>query len=117
MSNTIHPAASVARTFTLKQEPSVFSKFMTWCENQQENRFMWLGIALAGHGCVITPVTVFFIVLGGLSLPLFMIALFSMALALVTNLAALPTKITIPALALSILVDVAVLLYLLATTV
>ncbi|MBO9573758.1 MAG: hypothetical protein J7497_16350 [Chitinophagaceae bacterium] len=48
MSNTITLTATVAQTFTLKQS-SIFSRFIAWCENQQENRFLWLGIALAGQ--------------------------------------------------------------------
>lgn len=116
MSNTINPTVAVTHLSQAGQ-PSLFTKFMTWCQNQQEDRLLWLGIALAGHGCVITPITVFFIVMAGLSFPLFMIALLSMAMALVANLAALPTKITIPVLLLSVLVDAAVLVYLLATAI
>ncbi|MBL7699060.1 MAG: hypothetical protein JNK79_12925 [Chitinophagaceae bacterium] len=115
MANILHPAAAFTRRLTQIKQPSLLSRFLTWSGNQQEDRFMWLGIALAGHGCVITPVAIFFIVMGGLSLPLFMIALTSMAMVVVTNLAALPTRITIPVLFLSVVVDVAILLYLLAT--
>ena len=90
--------------------PSVFSKFIKWCANQQENRLLWLGIALAGHGCIITPLTVMAVMLAGTNLPLFMLALVSMGIAVVTNLAALPTKITIPALIFTILLDIAIVI-------
>lgn len=113
MSNVIHPSVVAAEVYKLRQ-PSLFIQFINWSKNQQGNRLLWLSVALAGHGCVITPVTIYFIVFAGLSLPLFMIALFAMAFAVVVNLAALPTKITIPALVFSILVDISILLYLLA---
>jgi hypothetical protein len=116
MSNTINPTVGVAH-LSQTQHPSLYGKFMTWCENQQEDRLLWLGIALTSHGCVITPITILFIVIAGLSFPLFMIALLSMTMALVANLAALPTKITIPVLVLSVAIDVAVLLYLLTTSI
>lgn len=90
-------------------DTSVFSRFINWCKGQQENRLIWLGVAVAGHGCVITPLTVLAVVMAGNSLVLFMLAIFAMAISLITNLAALPTKITIPAFALSILIDVGIL--------
>jgi hypothetical protein len=38
-----------------------------------------------------------------------MVAIIAMSIALVTNLAAMPTKITIPAFALSVVMDIAIL--------
>jgi hypothetical protein len=90
-------------------KPSVFKKFINWCEGQSENQFMWLGIALAGHGCILTPITVMAVLLAGTNLFLFMLALTSMGLALVTNLAAMPTKITIPVFFLTVLIDILII--------
>jgi hypothetical protein len=89
---------------------SVFTRFITWCKNQEENRLTWLGVAIAGHGCVLTPLTVFAVVHAGNNIVLFMTAIFAMAMALITNLAALPTKITIPTLLLSVLIDLGILI-------
>src|SRR5688572_8982993 len=89
-------------------KPSLISVFMNWCKNQQENRLLWLGVALAGHGCIFTPLTIFAVVSSGNNLVLFMMALIAMGIALVTNLAALPTKITIPALIISLFIDVVI---------
>lgn len=75
---------------------SVLKRFINWCERQEETRLLWVGIALAGHGCVLTPLTIMVVVLAGASLSLFMVAIAAMAMSLVTNLAAQPTKITIP---------------------
>jgi hypothetical protein len=87
---------------------SAWSRFINWCKGQQENRLLWLGIALAGHGCVLTPLTVVAVLLDGASFPLMMLAIIAMGMALVTNLAALPTKITIPVFLLSIIIDIAI---------
>lgn len=89
-------------------KPSIFTRFFNWCHGQQENRLLWLGIALTGHGCIITPLTIMTVLMGGNSLPLFILAIVSMGMALVTNLAALPTKITIPVFFLSILIDLGI---------
>jgi hypothetical protein len=101
---------TIGATYKQGINESVFSKFINWCQGQQENRLIWLGGAIAGHGCVLTPLTVFAVVLGGNSMVLFMLAIFAMAMALITNLAALPTKITIPAFALSVLIDLGILI-------
>lgn len=89
---------------------SAFSRFINWCEGQQENRLAWLGIALAGQGCVFAPLTVFAVVLSGNSLVLFMLAIAAMGVVVVTNLAALPTKITIPVFFGSILLNLGIVL-------
>ena len=81
---------------------------MNWCEGQKENRLLWVGIVLAGHGCIITPLTVMAVLLAGTNLFLFMLAIVAMMMALVTNLAALPTRITIPLFFLSVLIDIVI---------
>lgn len=88
-----------------------------WCEGQQQNRLLWLGLALAVHGCILTPLTVMAVLLSGAGFGLFMASMVAMGMALVTNLAAMPTKITIPVFALSILIDIVILLIALALSV
>jgi hypothetical protein len=101
---------SIASNYTGSvSNTSVFSRFMNWCEAQQENRILWIGLGLAGHGCVITPITIFAVLMAGNSMALFMTAVFAMAATLTVNLAALPTKITIPVFVLSILVDIGII--------
>ena len=69
---------------------------------------LWLGIILAAHGCILTPLTVMGVMFTGNNLYLFVLAIAAMGMTLVTNLAALPTRITIPVFLLSILIDVAI---------
>lgn len=91
-------------------KPSVITRFMNWCKNQQDNRMLWVGIILAGHGCILTPITIMAVLLAGNSLTLFMLGVVAMMATLVTNLAAMPTKITIPIFILSLIIDIAVLI-------
>jgi len=100
------PAKSITRT----SQPSAFSRFITWCESQEKYRFGWLGGILAIHGCALTPITLFAVVLFGTNFALYIIALIAIALPVITNLAAMPTKVTIPVFFLSILMDVAVII-------
>jgi hypothetical protein len=89
---------------------SVVSRFAAWTSGQQHNRLMWLGLSIAGHGCFLTPLTVALVAFTGMNLALFMLATVAMAMTLIVNLAALPTKITIPVLVLSILIDIVVII-------
>ena len=87
---------------------SLWSRFMQYCKNQEKNRLMWVGIILAAHGCVLTPLVVMFTLIAGPNFFLFMTGMAAMGIALVTNLAAMPTKITIPTFAISVLMDIIV---------
>lgn len=89
---------------------SLWTRFMDYCKGQERNRLLWLGVILAAHGCVLTPITVMVTFFAGQNFYLFMAGMVAMGIALVTNLAAMPTKITIPAFALSILMDVVIIL-------
>ena len=98
-------------TYSYQQKnTSVVKRFFQWTGQQQKNSLAWVAIGLAGHGCVITPITLYAVFAAGMHLPLFMLALAAMAMTLVVNLAALPTKITIPVFFLSILLDIAVVI-------
>jgi hypothetical protein len=96
---------------------SIFSKFTNWCVSQESYRLGWLAGILAIHGCALTPITLFAVVLSGTNLALYISALVAMGLAVVTNLAAMPTKITIPAFFLSIVIDVAIIIVCIASSV
>jgi hypothetical protein len=86
----------------------LFTKFIDWCGNQEEDRLLWLAISLTIHGCILAPLAILAVMLAGNALGLFMLVIISMGMSLVANLAAMPTKITIPVFALSILIDIGV---------
>ena len=87
------------------EKTNIIARFLNWSRAQEYNRMLWIGIGLAGHGCVITPITSMIILAFGGGLALFIVATAAMGMVLVTNLAAMPTRITIPVLVLSILID------------
>jgi hypothetical protein len=89
--------------------PSIFRRFLSWCEIQEQYRFGWLAVALSVHGCALTPITLFAIILSGTNIFFFVLALIAMGMTLVSNLAALPTKITIPVFFFSIAIDLAII--------
>ncbi|HEX7844709.1 MAG TPA: hypothetical protein VF476_02850 [Chitinophagaceae bacterium] len=108
MNTTIqHPlqvSNSIATTHT-----SVINRFFNWTKTQEKNRLLWLAVAVAGHGCVITIITMFAILFTGNNFVFWPFAIAAMAMTLVTNLAAMPTKITIPVFFLSVLIDVVII--------
>jgi hypothetical protein len=100
--------------YIVQKDASLFSKFITWSDTQQGNRLLWLGLILCLHGCILTPLTVMAVLLAGTNLILFMVTIVAMGISLVSNLAAMPTKITIPFFVLSIIMDLAVVGFALA---
>lgn len=93
-----------------KTKASLFKKFITWADGQEKNRLGWLAGALVSHGCILTPITMFAIVLGGNNIIFWFAAIIGMMTVLVTNLAAMPTKYTIPAFLLSVLLDIVIII-------
>ena len=87
---------------------NILQRFMKWAEDQNSNRLFWLGVALLAHASLLTPFTAMAVMVTSNNFALVMASLSAMGLALVTNLAALPTKVTIPAFFLSIVIDVVV---------
>ena len=91
------------------ENKSVIVRFLEWCKNQEENRFLWLGIIVFMHGCVLAPLTLITIYAGGNSMIGWAFVIGAMAMALISNLAAMPTRYTIPIFVLSVLIDVTVM--------
>jgi hypothetical protein len=100
---------SFATNYTERTGSSLWNRFIAWTKGQEKNRLMWLGIALSAHGCIITPLTIMAVLLAGTNLILFILAIVAMGASLVTNLAAMPTKITIPVFFFSIVLDIAII--------
>ncbi|MEO7924591.1 MAG: hypothetical protein ABIR30_12995 [Chitinophagaceae bacterium] len=90
--------------------PSLWKKFILWADGQEEHRLGWTAFAIAGHGCVFTIITTMIILLTGNHFIFWPFAIGAMAFCLIANLAALPTRITIPTLFISLLVDLAIII-------
>ncbi len=89
---------------------SSWKKFIAWCDGQEKNRFGWLAASLTLHGCVFTIITVFAIMLAGNNFIFWPFAIGAMGMTLVVNLAAMPTKITIPVFFFSVLIDLVIII-------
>jgi hypothetical protein len=107
--NTNYATASIAYNNTATATPGIFARFVNWCEGQEQFHFGWVAGILAGHGCAMTPITLFAIVLSGNNIFFWVLALAAMGASLVTNLAAMPTKVTIPVFFASILLDLTII--------
>jgi hypothetical protein len=88
---------------------SLVNRFLNWCADQQENRIEWQGIGLVVMGCILTPLTALIVFLSGANPLLILTALVATEITLVVNLSTMPTKITIPAFLLGIVIDIAVM--------
>lgn len=107
-----HPVVLQERT----NGTNLIRRFLDWTAGQQKNRIAWLAAMLMGHACIITPLTLFFIMYSGFfimysgnNLVLWPFAMVGMVMTLITNLAAQPTKVTIPVFFLSLLLDVIII--------
>ncbi len=105
---TLQHPYSPSYSSATKSQP-VLSRFIAWCNGQEKYRFGWLAVMLTVHGCVLTPVTVLSITLGGNNFVFWGLAIGAMAMPLVANLAAMPTKITIPVFFFSVIIDLVVI--------
>jgi len=76
---------------------TLISKFFSWCQAQESDRFMWLAITLFTQIGLTLPLTAVFITfLGGNNFVWWVILAAVNIPVLVLNLAAFPTKITLP---------------------
>ncbi len=105
---TIQQAYSPAYSSAQKKQ-SALSKFMAWCNGQERNRFGWVGGILAIHGCALTPVTLVTIAITSNNIVFWIMAISAMGMCLITNLAALPTKVTIPVFLFSVILDIGII--------
>ena len=100
---------SYSPSYSHAHKQSAVFRFLEWCKSQEPYRYGWLAVIIAVHGCVLTPLTLFAVFLGGNSMVLWGLSIAAMAMSLITNLAAMPTKITVPVFFLSILIDLTVI--------
>lgn len=83
--------------YHVSQPQTLLSKFVAWCEAQESNRFLWLAVALFAQIGLTLPLTAVFIVFFGGNNFLWWIILATVNIpVLVLNLAAFPTKTTLP---------------------
>lgn len=109
MQTTIHQHALKGVSSRTYQHPSLWSRFMNWAEGQEKNRLGWVAGILFGHGCIVTIITMMAILFTGNHFIFWPFAIAGMAACVISNLAALPTKITLPIFFFSLLLDLVII--------
>jgi hypothetical protein len=107
--NTTYQQVILGKAAHATNRESLITKFSNWTKEQEKNRMLWLALGVAGHGCVITIITMFAILFTGNNFIFWPFAMGAMAMTLIVNLSAMPTKITIPVFLFSVLIDVVVI--------
>lgn len=87
-----------------------FDRFLDWTKKEEKNHIAWVGISITAMSAVFFPVTMSAILYNGAVFKLIIGAMISLALVVISNLAALPTKYTIPAFLLGIVIDFALII-------
>ena|SRR5215471_6859648 len=87
-----------------------FKRFFSWCNKQEESRFLWLGLSLFGLIGMVLPLTLLSIVFfANNNFTFWIIACACNVPVLALNLAAQPPKVTLPTLFFALIVDVAII--------
>lgn len=87
------------------KKASYLQRFLKFADDQKDYKFGWVGISLSAHGCVLAPLTIFCILFSGNLLALWIPCILGFVLIEIVNLAAMPTKITIPFFVASVILD------------
>lgn len=95
-----------------KKSLSLFTRFFDWCAAQEGDRFLWMALSYFTVIGLALPATAYSIIFfGGNSFTFWIIACALNVPVLVLNLAALPTKIILPALIGAWIADAILILY------
>jgi hypothetical protein len=86
---------------------NVLGRWLDWAAKQDEEYHVgWVGFSIFFMSGVVFPLTLTAILLNGASFGLIIASMISLVLVVVGNIAALPTKYTIPFLFVGILIDI-----------
>ena len=89
---------------------SILKRFFCWCDRQEKNRLLWLGVGIMGHIGTVVPLTLLSILfLAGNNFTLWVVVLSANMPVLALNLAAQPPKVTIPVMVASLFINIVVI--------
>jgi hypothetical protein len=101
-----HPELEISYRFP-KIKTSYFRSFTKWAAHEDlENHIGWVGISIVSMTAVFFPLTMAAILFNGAAAGLIGIAMLSLIMVVIVNLAALSTRYTIPFLLAGILLDI-----------
>ena len=89
---------------------NLWRRFVRFADKQECNRLGWLVAGILGHGTIFTILTLLAVTVLGNIFLLYIIACCSMVIVVSANLAAMPTRYTIPILFISLLIDLGVII-------
>ncbi len=89
---------------------NIITRFIAWTKQEEKNRIAWVGVSVTAMAAVFFPITMSAILFNGAIFKLIIGAMISLALVVITNLAALPTKYTIPAFLTGIVIDIVLII-------
>jgi hypothetical protein len=89
---------------------NLLTRFLTWTKNEEKNHIAWMGISITTMSAVFFPITMSAILFNGAIFKLIIGAIFSLAFVVIANLAALPTKYTIPVFLTGIIIDIVLIM-------
>jgi hypothetical protein len=92
-----------------RKQTSLTSRFLTWTKQEEKNRIAWVGISIIVMTAIFFPITMAAILFNGAGFKLIVGAMISLILVVIPNLAALPTKYTIPAFLTGVVIDIALM--------
>ncbi len=101
-----HPELKISYPFP-KSRTSYLLSFKKWAAHEDlENHVGWIGISILSMTAVIFPLTMAAILFNGAAAGLIGIAMISLVMVVIVNLAALSTRYTIPFLLAGLLMDI-----------
>jgi hypothetical protein len=107
----INSQMEVAHTGAIQAKKSLLYNFIQWATNEDEKHHIaWVGFSVTAMTAVFFPLTMFAILMNGGAFGLIITAMVSLVLVVTTNLAALPTRYTIPFFVLGALIDAGVII-------
>jgi hypothetical protein len=90
----------------LKEQRSLLTRFIQWATAEDvKHHIAWVGASVTCMTAVFFPLTMSVILVNGAAFGLIITAMVSLVLVVTANLAAMPTRYTIPLLFLGILID------------
>ncbi|HXB43816.1 MAG TPA: hypothetical protein VNV85_07155 [Puia sp.] len=92
------------------EKRSTFARFIQWAtQEDQEHHIAWVGGSITVMTAIAFPLTMAAILMNGEIFGLIIVAMVSLVLVVTTNLAAMPTRYTIPFFFMGILIDLGVI--------
>jgi|HubBroStandDraft_6_1064221.scaffolds.fasta_scaffold1282142_1 hypothetical protein len=95
--------------YHLARRRSWFKLFSEWANQEDiDHHIAWVGGTVTSMAAVFFPLTMTSILLNGAAFGLIIAAMTSLTLVVITNLAAMPVKYTIPIFCLAVITDMAI---------